>query len=228
MACADCGKAGATLNSSQFYRILPGFSVSEYVFVDETGVEFRNANLNLITAQIVQFRFENALADIPYLSQVVETFTLLSDDKYVGKREEYTANIEVPLGIKELMKGALGYFNTAFRGEAAFVDQATAELRASRCMICPYNQQIVNGHTKETPTLAQSKFCTLRGSRRVTTEGALQICAICTCLNGCKVQFKKEVIAEGTTKGTMDQFERDILMLDGKVHKCWIADTSIA
>lgn len=227
MGCSGCSKGRVTINNNMsFYRSLPNHTPAEYLFVDENSKEFRHQDLETIVAQIVQYRFENKLPDIAYLNEAIQTFTLLHDDKYIPFREAYTPNVEVPLSVKTLITGAIGYFKAAVAGESAFVELPTAEVRAGVCLNCPYNATIVNGNTKESPNLAQSKFCALRGTRRVSVEGGLQICAKCTCLNACKVWFKKEVIREGTPPTTLKSFEGEWLGLNGMPMHCWIPTDS--
>lgn len=223
--CIPCG-ANNQSNPTIFYRGKNQYIPLPYVYVDENNNIFEDPSLELLVARVTQFRHENGMAPIPYLAPVIESFTFLSDDKYAEFREAYVFKAETHLNMLQYLRGAAAYVKGALFG-VELVGQAVAEKRGSRCLDCMYNQQVVNGRTKEDLNLAQSKFCQLRGERRVTMEPSLHICAKCTCVTGCKIWFSKKFIDEGTTQALKSELERSMLLISGKTGKCWITDDSI-
>lgn len=233
-----CGSSGgvvhhpATVPSpdgavTTMYRPKAHYVPSSWVFIDEFGNHFEDRDINVLVARIIQFRHENKYPDIAHLLAVVETFTLSSDDKYFPYREPYVLSAEVPLSVKTIMKGALGYLKGVIKGDDILVDQKTADARSLVCMNCPYNMVVVNGQTKESAGMAQSRFCSLRGARRVNAEGALHLCGKCSCLNSCKVWFKKDFIVDASTKEVIERLKGEVLGLNGNSMRCWITDPKV-
>ena len=214
--------------TSQLVRPVPSFTPHTFRFRDETEppTTFEDTNLDLMMARIVQFRFENKLAPILHLKQVVLHFTMLSDEAYAPYREYYYTSTDVHVSAKQYLKAALAFVqaSTIMKDEDLFVDQAEAERRATVCLNCPRNIHYINGHDANSPTLGQSKFCQLAKGKTTTADGALGVCGVCTCINKCKVHFKQDFIRKASTLQLLGQFEQEYLGKNGKPHKCWIAD----
>lgn len=236
MSCPSCQKpAVATApyqvqnvrSDSTLARPVPSFVPSIYRFRDseEPPNTFEDADLGLLLARIVGFRFENQLPEIPYLKEVVLNYTMLSDEAYAPFIEYYTPDHTVVISAKQFLKSALAYVkaSTIMSDEELFVDQPEAERRALVCLNCPRNLQYVNGHDPKSPTLAQSKFCSLAQGRNTTADGALGICGVCTCLNKCKVHFAKAFVRDSATAQLLAQFDQKYVGRNGQTHICWIS-----
>jgi hypothetical protein len=138
MVCIPCN-ANNQSNPTIFYRGKNQYTPLPYVYVDEKNTIFEDPDLDLLVARVTQFRHENGMAPIPYLKQVIETFTFLSDDKYINFRESYLFSADKKLNMMQYIKGAAAYVKGALFG-VEFVSQAVAEKRGARCLNCMYNR----------------------------------------------------------------------------------------
>ena len=209
-------------------RPVLGFTPPVYRFRDEQEPPntFEDVSLDLLLARITQFRFENQLPDIAYLKQVVINFTMLSDAEYTPYIEHYVPDQVVHISAAQYIKGAIAFASArlVLTEAETFVDQAEAERRALICLNCPRNIEKINGTTAASPNMLQSKFAQLAAGRTTSVDGALKVCGVCTCLNRAKVHFQGEFIKESTTQQLMGQFKQEYVGLNGRPHRCWIAD----
>lgn len=233
--CATCGSSKAILVdinvdiNSLLARPIQGFTPAIYRFKqneDMYGEQklFEAADLNLLLAQIIQYRFENKLPEIAYIKEVVLDFTMRSDEAYVPYIQYYQTSESVHLSAKDYLLGALAFMKakTIKSQEELFVSPELAEKRALTCLNCPRHLTQVNGHTVNTPSLIQSRFAQLAHDRKTSVDGALQICGVCTCLTKAKVHFNLDFIKAASSEQVLKSFTQQYTGLDSHPHVCWI------
>lgn len=228
--CSPCtqnaNNAATRTDASIMYRPKAHWRPKTWLFIDEKQNKFEQPTLELIVAEVTGFRHENKLPPIPYLNETITHFTMLSDDSYAPNREAYQIANHVKVGVAQYVKGALAFASGKFfkSDEELFVPKEQAERRALRCLNCPFNQVVVNGRTRHHPSLAQSKFCSLKGARSTSVDGALHLCAKCTCDLACKVHFTPEFIVNASTEQTLENLKGEWMGINGKPMKCWIPE----
>ncbi len=233
--CVTCGSSKAKLVdinvdvNSLLARPLDGFTPAVYRFRQNEEVHgeqklFEAADINLLLAQIIQYRSENKLPDIAYLKEVILDFTMRSEPAYEPYIQYYQTSEEVHVSAKQFLLGALAFMKakTIKNQEDLFVPQAKAEKRALTCLNCPRHLVQVNGYTVDTPSLIQSRFMQLAGDRKTSVDGALKLCGVCTCLTKAKVHFTLDFIKSASTPQLMQSFKQKYMGLDGHPHVCWI------
>lgn len=184
---------------------------------------FESNDLTLVLAQIVQYRYENKMPAIRFLRELVIDYTMRSNADYAPYTTYYQTNEQVHLSAKEYLLGAVAYAKAKLTAdEDLFVPQEQAEKRALTCLNCPRHVPILNGHTVNSPSLAQSKFAQLAQGKTTTVDGALHICGVCTCLCRAKVHFNLDFIKSSSTTRLLQEFKETYVGLNGKDHQCWI------
>jgi hypothetical protein len=226
MTCIPCNQKKLMAAQGQIIRPQAPWFPPLYIYIDEQDNRFEDPNLDLLLARITQFRAENKMPEIPYLKEVVVNFTMLSNDAYIPYYEFYTPNHQVHLSVSQYTKAASALIKGIMRTpEELFVSQEKAELRAARCLNCPFNSQMVNGRTKAHPGFGQSQFVKLaqQHNRTTTMDNALQLCSKCTCLLPAKVHFKLDIIKESSTETLLREFDKEYIGKNGRNMRCWIA-----
>ena len=211
--------------TNQLARPIAEFTPSIYRFRAADNPQlFESPDLNLVLSQVTTFRHENELPPIPYLREVIIDFTMRSDDAYLPYTTYYQTNEEVHLSAKEHILGALAYVKAKTTSDinTLLVSQQLAEHRALTCLNCPRHLPILNGHTVNSPSLAQSKFAQLAKNRHTSVDNALHICGVCTCLCRAKVHFTLDFIKESSSRQLLQEFKQKYVGLNGKDHQCWI------
>lgn len=196
-----------------------------YSFKDEQepANEFEDTDLQRLVARIIQFRHENALPDIAYLQNVILHYTMMAHPDYAQHIEWYIPDATVNLSVKQYALSALAYVKaTTHNPDNVFVDQATAEERATTCLNCPRNVPKVNGRTKDDQGFGQSRFAQLAKDRQTSVDNLLHLCGTCSCLLKAKVHFTQDFIEDATTEELLRQFTQEYVGLNGRPHMCWI------
>lgn len=205
-------------------RPIAGYTPAVYRFRQtEPEKTFEHTDLDLLLAQITQFRFENELPPIPYLKEVVLDFTMRSDSAHEPYTQYYQTSHDVHLSAKEYLLGALAFTKAKLATpEDLFVSPEHAEQRALTCLNCPRHIHSVNGRSATSPSLVQSRFAQLAKGRTTTVDNALKVCGVCTCLTRAKVHFKLDFIKKASSSRLLQMFKQRYMGLNGKPHVCWI------
>lgn len=236
MACASCGQK--SINNIQPTKLLrkrlnPTFiparnaeRKSEWWWQDELNYVFDEgySTKEALLMHITKYRHENALPQIPFLSDVVENF-ICSQECMSQYSIEYLPDYQVAVSASQYLHGAKAWLKGNLLGDAALVSQEIAEKRGTVCMNCPFNQTVVNGKQKHDRDFANSEFARLKGDRKTSIDGALQVCAMCTCSNENKVWFSDEVIYAGLNEELKQKFVQTWLGVNNKPMNCWMKET---
>lgn len=208
----------------QIYRFKSADSIP-----GEEAKLFESNDLNLVLAQVTQYRHENKLKPIKFLKELVVDYTMRSDETLAPYTTYYQTNEQVHLSAKEHMLGAAAYLRakTVMSNEQLFVAQDKAEKRALTCLNCPRHIPMLNGHTVNSPSLAQSQFARLAADKKTTVDNALMICGVCTCLCKAKVHFQLDFIKSASSPRLLQEFKQKYIGLNGQDHRCWIGQELI-
>jgi hypothetical protein len=109
------------------------------------------------------------------------------------------APISVNFGVGKVREWVTSVINL-ITGPEGFVDQETAETRATTCVRCPYNVQVEGGCGGGCQKLVEM-FTPGMLKRKTRQDERLKSCAVCGCFNRVSVHFPLTVLEKSANVG---------------------------
>lgn len=168
--------------------------IGGYTFKDpDTGFDFgKHKTFDSLELHVHTYREQNRLDEISEFRTVWEAY-VCSNIPQMRKLCCPVAE-SVKRKFTQYFSGAKAYIRAAFMQDDAFVDQETADYRASVCGDCTNNVRNI-GHSHS--QFYTDKFMRAQvGARKTPYDKDLFTCRICTCLNRAKVHYRDDIVAD--------------------------------